>query len=721
MTPSPSPGPTTAPRSAAPSESWRTRSIRSRHSRRVRSSADADRSSPTTSTFRPELQGLRAVAILMVVCYHIWFDRVSGGVDIFLLISAFLLTGSFVRKLEGGRALVVPSYWLHAFKRLVPPAAVVVIATLVGVLLVLPPSRFAEYNVQALASLTYWENWHLAFQGADYYTAQRTEESPFQHFWSLSIQGQVFLLWPLVILVAGSVIRRVGLPVRRSLLVVFLAIGGMSFIWSVISTASQQQFAYFDTRTRLWEFALGSVLAICLPWLEERWRGREGGTRRENGVSRTVRSGAGWAGMVLILSCGLIVDVEGAFPGWIALWPLLAACLVIAAGATGSRWGVDRILSSAPLQKLGDISYALYLVHWPLLIFTAYRAGTGTLPLGTAILVVLASLLLAWVLTRLVDTPFRSWRWAASRWWRSLGVTALALVLAAAPIAVLDMYLQRPMPTAGSPGYPGAAALAPGASPSPAPGRLQPFVPALEVAEKDWVGFPDRCAMPEQVAVLCDELRNPSPTRTIIAYGNSHAQQALGTLVPAAMTYGWALERPTIGGCAYVVGEDQPPECNLWNYKVTQYIVEQRPTAVLMVSTRTSSDPNHPEEPMPGYEQRVKELLDEGIDVISVRDTPRFRSSVPDCVAENRDDQDACGAPRHEVHELADPTPFVASESGARVFHLDFSDQLCPDGECSPVIGNVLVYFDDNHLSKSYATTLAPFAEDALRQQGFFD
>lgn len=672
------------------------------------------------STFRPELQGLRAVAILMVVCYHVWFDRVSGGVDIFLQISAFLLTGSFVRTLESGRPLRVPRYWVHAFKRLVPPAALVVLATLIGVVLFLPPSRFDEYNLQALASLTYWENWHLAFQGADYYAAQRTEESPFQHFWSLSIQGQVFLLWPLLILVAGSIIRRIGLPVRRSLFTVFLVVAGASFAWSVLSTASQQQFAYFDTRTRLWEFALGSLLAIALPWLEARLGAGPGAPAPGTAVRR-IRVLAGWTGMVLILSCGLLVDVEGAFPGWIALWPLLAACLVISAGSTGSRWGVDRILSSTPLQKLGDISYALYLVHWPLLIFAAYRVGTGTLPLRVALLVVLASLVLGWVLTRLVDTPVRSWRWAGARWWRSLGVIALALVVGAVPIVALDSYLKRPMPTAGSPGYPGAAALEPGASPSPAPNRLQPFVPALDAVENEWVWLPDRCDMPEQYAVLCDELRHPDPSRTIIAYGNSHAQQALGTFVPAAWSHGWALERPTIGGCGYVVSDDQSPECNEWNTRLKAYVLEQRPSAVLLVSTRTSSELNHDEEPMAGYQELAQELLDQGIDVISVRDTPRFQYSVPDCIADNGYDSNACGATREQVYAEQDPTPEVSSGTGARVFHIDLSDQLCPDGWCPPVIGNVLVYFDDNHISESYATTLGPFVEESLRRQGFFD
>src|SRR5919112_1046360 len=175
-------------------------------------------------TFRPEVQGLRALAVLMVVAYHVWLGRVSGGVDIFLLISAFLLTLSFVRKAEDGRPFGLVAHWLHLFKRLLPAAVVVILGVLAGTWLILPQSRWPQVLDQAWASLLYSQNWLLADTAVDYYAQDHVGASPLQHFWSLSIQGQVFILWPLVF--AGTagllvLLRRIpacaGMSYRRLL------------------------------------------------------------------------------------------------------------------------------------------------------------------------------------------------------------------------------------------------------------------------------------------------------------------------------------------------------------------------------------------------------------------------------------------------------------------------------------------------------------------------
>jgi peptidoglycan/LPS O-acetylase OafA/YrhL len=244
----------------------------------ARTTADPGRLGEATaggrkSTFRPEVQGLRALAVLMVVTYHVWLGRVSGGVDIFLLISAFLLTLSFVRKVEAGKSLNLLSHWLHLFKRLLPAAVVVLLGILAGTWLILPQSRWPDVLDQAWASLLYRQNWLLADTAVDYYAQDHSGASPLQHFWSLSIQGQVFILWPLIFACAALVwrlLRRLpaGCPrpsYRMVLLTAFSGIFVVSLIFSIDQTATNQAYAYFDTRTRLWEFALGSLLALGLP------------------------------------------------------------------------------------------------------------------------------------------------------------------------------------------------------------------------------------------------------------------------------------------------------------------------------------------------------------------------------------------------------------------------------------------------------------------------
>ena len=296
--------------------------------------------------FLPEVQGLRALAVLMVVAYHVWFGRISGGVDIFLLISSFLLTGQFTRKLESGQALELLKYWAHLFKRLLPLIAITLLMVLGATRWILPSIAWTGVFNQTWASLFYYQNWLLAAESVDYYAMDHSLASPLQHFWSLSIQGQIFILWPLVFALAALAAKRWDLKIRPLLLFGFGTIFAVSLFFSIVTTQNNQEFAYFDTRTRLWEFALGSILALTLPYLR---------------FSRTTRIVIGWVGIVAMLSCGLILQVGQQFPGYMALWPTLAGAFVIIAGFTGSRIGVDRFLSWKPLVRLGDSSYALYL------------------------------------------------------------------------------------------------------------------------------------------------------------------------------------------------------------------------------------------------------------------------------------------------------------------------------------------------------------------------
>src|SRR5699024_4451961 len=226
--------------------------------------------------------------------------------------------------------------------------------------LVLPPEDWMTAITDAIGSLLHVENWVLIARGVDYYAAEEAGPSAFQHFWSLSIQGQVFLVWPLLSAVAVLLARLLRLRVRAVLAVLFGAVLVASFVWSVVSTATQQQIAYFDTFTRLWEFAAGSLLGLALPWLEQRAERRAtGGARRgrrraerhprsASSLPVALRVAMAWLGIAALVSCGLLVDVQGAFPGWIAAWPLAAAALVLAAGTTGHPLSVDRVLATRP-------------------------------------------------------------------------------------------------------------------------------------------------------------------------------------------------------------------------------------------------------------------------------------------------------------------------------------------------------------------------------------
>ena len=659
--------------------------------------------------FRPEVQGLRALAVLMVVSYHIWFGRVSGGVDVFLLISAFLLALSFLRKVESGRPLDLARHWLHQFKRLLPAVVVVILGTLAASGVLVPQSRWWDIMEQSWASLFYVQNWMLAAHTVDYYAADHSQASPLQHFWSLSVQGQVFILWPLLFLTSLLVARRFQLRFRGVVLVVFGVLFAASLAFSVRETYTNQAYAYFDTRARLWEFALGTLLALALPYVR---------------LSRVVRVVAGWVGVLAMLSGGFLLDVQGQFPGYVALWPLLAAALVIVAGQTDSAVGADRFLSSRQLVRVGDLSYALYLWHWPVLVLALTwqdRPSPGVLG---GLIIIAVSLVLAYVTMRFVERPLRALAWADRRRRRSVLVLAVCLGIAAIPLAVWQQSLRiesKHIAAEAERNNPGALVLDSRFGLTAPEGV--PLVPAAKVVARDWVGLSDPCTgrystdapllQGTSCSVVVDQEK---PDRTIVAVGNSHVQQWLAAMKPMAEANNWTVVAIVKGGCQYVAyPEEMTPDCNERNAQVTDYILQLRPDAVF--TTGTYSITEAPYELLPGgFSRGASDLLAQGVAVVAIRDNPRFTQNMVECVEKwgassgicnprDADARDTGGV--SPIAQMADMTPGLAT--------MDLDDYFCVSGTCPAVIGNVRVYLDDNHLTATYAGTLGPFFEEQFK------
>ncbi|WP_220126190.1 acyltransferase family protein [Pseudarthrobacter sp. B4EP4b] len=662
-------------------------------------------------TFRSEVQGLRALAVLMVVAYHVWLGRVSGGVDIFLLISAFLLTLSFVRKAEAGRPFGLVAHWLHLFKRLLPAAVVVILGVLAGTWLILPQSRWPQVLDQAWASLLYSQNWLLADTAVDYYAQDHAGASPLQHFWSLSIQGQVFILWPLVF--AGTagllvLLRRIpacaGITYRGLLAVVFGTVFAWSLAYSVEQTATNQAYAYFDTRARLWEFALGSLLALALPYLKP---------------ARGLRVMLGWAGLAAMVSCGLLLTVDRSFPGYVALWPTLAGAAIITAGQTGSRFGVDRMLSSRPLVALGDNSYALYLWHWPVLVLALAATGVEVPNLVQGLTIVGASVVLAVLTTRFVEKPLRDWHWPKLRAWRTAVVIVACGALLAGPVAIWQTTLTaEESATAAQPREltPGAAALSPGNAAVPAPDAR--IIPGPAALDNDWAGIQDPCiganATPDPILEGCRQaVPEGEVTKRIVVLGDSHSQQYLGALAPIAAARGWELVTLLMPACRFgAESETRNAECNAYNQASAAYVLEHRPDAVFTVASLTHEEAPFETE-VPGYLDGVRPFADAGIEIVGIRDNPRFTFNMPECVQRNGADAHECSVPVEE--SLADPSPLEAYRGKVEGLHLmDLSDFICARGICPGVVGNVYVYKDDNHLTRTYVETMIPMFEQRL-------
>lgn len=651
------------------------------------------------SGFRPEVQGLRAVAVMMVVVYHVFVGRVSGGVDIFLFISAFFMTLSFVRKIADERPIAIGRYWLHTFKRLLPMAVLTILATAALLWCCYPRRALWDFRPQALWSAFYLQNWYLATTNVDYYAYQSELASPFQHFWSLSIQGQVFLIWPMVFALAWWLSRRYRVSCVPVLAVGFGAIFAASLTYSIVSTATRQQFAYFDTGARLWEFALGSLVALAIPYLRP---------------ARAGRVLLGWTGLVGMISCGIVIDVATAFPGWIALWPLASAAAIMVAGQSGSPLGVDRFLAWRPIVKLGDAAYSLYLVHWPLLITYLVVSDRQVAEPWAGAALIVASVVLAVVLNRLIDEPLRRWAWPEVSKTRMGAVVATCLLVVALPIGSWLRFdqqrvdqLEAQAKAEAHRNNPGALALLPGFEYAGDPDAQ--VLPLIETLDNQWVQLRRRCSgrltpTDKRLADLCrqaDRVRNP--VKTVVVVGNSHAEQLVGAIVPVAAEQGWQLVSLIQSGCSFGL-TGQPDECFAINEAFVEYLEQLQPDVVITISTWGAPVDDQPERVVRGHSEAIDRLVSAGISVVGVRDNPRWIHDPVACLESTDWDVDACTPSVDDLLAETNPAEQWQDRDGYTI--LDFTDLICPDGWCEPVIGNVLVWLDNNHLTADYVETM---------------
>lgn len=672
--------------------------------------------------YRYDIDGLRAIAVLLVVVYHVWFGRVSGGVDAFLMISAFLLTGSLMRRLETQGRVRVVYQWIRNFKRMLPAAAITILATVSVGLWVLPASVHAALWNHAWAAVFYVENWLLAAEAVDYY-ANSSLASPLQHFWSLSVQGQVFILWPLLFLVialAAKALRGRVSP-RRIGAVVFGLVFAVSLAYSVYTTSTEQAFAYFNTAARLWEFAAGSLLAIGLHRLT---------------LPAIPRAVIGWVGLVALVACGLVLDVRGGFPGYLALWPVLSVAAVIVSGAgEDRRFGPAMLLEQRPVLALGKSSYALYLVHWPLLVYVLVARDGEPLNFVEGLIIIAIAIAAAMILTRLVDAPLHRSPWIDRSSWRGFGVIVLSMALVVGPIFGLQRQAEQQAAAdlaaieAASADVldlrnPGAAVLfddwAGGEDPD-APRR--PL--ASEVATQ-WGGMRHDCRdgsvieLPDPVELCWDNGMDPDDAKkTVVIVGNSHAQQMQVPLEVAADARGWRAISFLYAACAFgvrEVDEDRgifySQECHDWNNEVLGLIEEIQPDAVITIGTETmptdrdaDADAGESEQVLEGVDTAIERLSESDIPVVLIRDNPRFTFNAYQCAERSTDIDSGCSVA--EGQALAAENP-AAALVGDNVATIDLSRYYCPDGTCPAVIGNVSVYIDENHLSLVYTKSLSP-------------
>ncbi len=674
------------------------------------------------SAVRPEIQGLRAIAVLLVVVYHLWPSAVPGGyvgVDVFFAISGFLITAHLLKEAGRSGRVSLARFWARRARRLLPASLTVLAFCAVATLVAVPQIYWQSFFGDITASAGYVQNWHLASSSVDY-LASAEDPSPVQHFWSLAAEEQFYLVWPMLILLALGLVRT-GSPVhrRRSIGLVLGLVTALSLLFSVLYTASNPTEAYFVTPTRAWEFGAGGLLALAV------------GTGLAGGV---VRSLASWAGLGIVFFVAFTYTDATSFPGIAAALPILGTLLVIWAGAPSQRWSPTGLLSVRPVQFMGDISYGVYLWHWPLLILAPFLLGHGV-GTGTRIAVLLGGILAAWTTKLLIEDPVRSARVFTTRrpsltFAAAAAATGLVLYVAAAGTAKVEEQLRQANAAvartiAAQPRCFGAAsqdprkacenpALALTVVPRPLAAKNEPNPPCTRKRRVRAVSICEFGAAPAQAK------------RTFALIGDSHATHWRAGMEVVARDKQWHGMSMTHTGCPFSLATYDLPEparsrCVRWNKQLPEVLAQLPEVDTVFVSNITGGNVVVPpgktmeQAKMAGYERAWAALPPSVKRVVVIRDTPKSRGDTLECVDQAIAAGDAagreCRVPRSRAL-IPDPAAVAARtmrREGAQV--VDMSRFLCGARTCAPVIGGVLVYKDVHHLTREYATTLGPYLQ----------
>jgi peptidoglycan/LPS O-acetylase OafA/YrhL len=683
-----------------------------------------------------EIHGLRGIALALVVAFHLFGNgRVSGGIDVFLVISGFLATRSLVGKAERGRVRLGEHYG-RTFARLAAPALIVLGATAALMVAVMPQTLWTQTTREIVAAATYTLNWELIANQLSY-GAAGPSSTPVQHFWSLAVQGQFFLLWPLVVVGLAFVLRvatRGRLGLARTLFVLTAAAFAVSFLYAIKVSGADQAAAYFNSITRFWEIGAGVLTALAL---------------RRLSLPETIKPYAAWGGLALVVTCGFVMDGADRFPGPLALWPVVGALLVMA-GSTPSPQGPRRLLETRPLRFVADISYELYLWHWPLLIAWLYYTGGERLTVASAAGVLVVSTVLAWATNRLVTRQVQTYVIAPGGP-RALIATVAALGLAlvagaqglsaidrsekraieeAARLASADPYATECLGAAAM-----AAAVAGESCENPAlKGQISPAIAAIGEDEDN---RPECWSFKERPVrfTACPQGTRTGYTKRMLVVGDSHAVAPAGAFDLIGKERGWRIDVAARAACHWSHRElgwnfaDNRVACRAWNDQLEDYLAapEQKDLDAIIV-THSARKLTKPIGSETKWEATVNGMVEAwaarpstDVKIIALTDNPMFE---PDTAAYLRKDLGcisqhspetagrACGKPRAEVLK-DDPHPeaITRDPNGALV---DLTHLYCDDNFCPAVIGNVIVYRDGNHLTARYARSLAPYLGEEL-------
>ena len=649
--------------------------------------------------------------------YHSEVPGFTGGyvgVDVFFVISGFLITGHLIREVESKGRIRFTTFYANRIRRLLPLSAAVVLGTLLLARVWSSVFLVKSITTDAVYTAFYALNYRLAGQAIDYQQAS-APPSPLQHFWSLAVEEQFYFLWPIVIMLCVWIGRRH----RWRLLGAVLAVIAAWSLWqSSTVTRVNAPLAYFSLQTRAWELCAGAALSMLAARLPR--------------LPKVVAGVMSWTGLVMVIGTALWFDDRTVFPGTLALLPVGGAALLLASGFRPTTWSVRRYLELRPAQWVGKLSYAWYLWHWPLLVLLP-RAFTTEVTWLQRLEISAVALFLAAVSHFLIEAPALRTPLHKPRWFTTgvalQGATAAVALVVASSVPAFAGSGAATSAVAFNPADPSTiqAQLVGGLQIADAPRNL---TPSLLDAPGDLpaAGFDNGChadylTVKQPACVFGD----PNGAKTLVLMGDSHAQQWMPALDVAAKQAGWKLVSWTKAACSVAdvslieakIGRKYW-ECDEWRRQTIANIIALEP-ALLMVSQSDSvpGDQFTNVEWADATGKTLTTIQEAGVPVVFMLDTPQPALDIPECLAEHLGDVGACNSVGHLSDYVGrrEDVQSVLGTIGTTV--VDPVDWFCVGrSQCPAVVGNLLVYRDLTHMTRAYSEHLAPMIAPLLDHAG---
>ncbi len=685
--------------------------------------------------YRLDIEGLRAVAIVTVVLYHAGVPGLGGGfvgVDVFFVLSGFLITELLWREVQRGGRISFATFYSRRARRILPVSTLVIVATSLLAWRVVPPLELHSVTRDGLASALFVANIRFAAAHTSYLTV--SAPSAFQQYWSLGVEEQFYLIWPAVLLGVSVLATRRGRrpdsPATALGVLAGLSLTSLVACWWL--TRVNQPWAFFSLPTRAWELGAGALLALGQPWI------------RRLGVGWA--RGLGWAGLAAVVYASTRLSSATAYPGLAALLPVGGCAAVVAAGCSPHPWGAERLLGLRPFRFFGRISYALYLWHWPLLVLVPVAVG-HSLSLAANLGLVAVAVALSAATVVVIEAPIRFSPALSAPPRRALALGAALIVVAvvatvALPIptvrgtgVAVALPVREPPPAVHPDVDPLTAELAAATAPitqavadsvaiQAVPANLQP--PLATAHSNEARPFIDGClaSFTATVPGSCT-YGSSQPVATVVLYGDSHAAMWFPPLDAMANARNWKLVVLTKATCPPLQTPVFAPnfgreyrECDQFRAAALARIAALHPQLVVLGMNRAYGSAYHLDQYGPewlqGLSTTISTIKADGSSVLVMGPVPHPANDEPNCLSQNLNTAIQCSQAVSDAYDVAGLAQEQAATVAAGGHYLDVKPWFCTVTRCAVIVGNLLVYRDENHLTTTYANWLTPAFEAQL-------